>query len=217
MRKLIVLLRKDITLDKANLMIIILLSMGIPIYISYTLQDLGVQKGADFVSLFLSSVYCFFMVFSRLGLIEHKYRGTAYLTLTPINRRDVVLSKYVLLLLIFLISLAGYGVSYLIIPFLPPLSLMSVVTAWTANILFLSFYVPLELKLGYDNVKYYFTAIIVISPFLIGFLGKYMGPSFFQKLMEGAGNILLIMIVFSFILIVVSYYVSVRIFNTKDL
>lgn len=218
MRKLIVLLRKDITLDKANLVIVILLSIGIPIYISYPLQDLGLQKGADFVSLFLSSFFCFFMSLSKLGMIEDKYRGTAYLTLTPINRRDVVLSKYVFLLLVFLISLAGYGVSYLVTPFLrQPLSFTAVVSVWTANILFLSFYIPLELKVGYENVKYYITAVTVISPFLIGLIGKYGGPSIFRRFIEDVGNILPIMMVFSFILIAVSYYVSVRIFNKKDL
>ena len=169
------------------------------------------------MSLFLSSFYCIFMALNKLGLIEHTYRGTAYLTLTPINRRDIVLSKYVFLFLMFLINLIGYGVSYLIIPSIQPLSFTSVVTVWTANILFLGFYVPLEIKLGYENVKYYFTAVIVISPFLIGFLGKYMGASIFQNLIDGAGNILLIMMVISFILIVASYYVSVRIFSTKDL
>jgi hypothetical protein len=217
MRKLIVLLRKDITLDKANLAIVILLSIGIPIYISYTFQNIGLQKGADFVSLLLSSFYCCFMFLSKLGLIEHKYRGTAYLILTPINRRDVVLSKYVLILLLFLISLAGYGVSYVVTPFLQPLSFTAVVIVWTANILFLSFYVPLEFKLGYENVKYFFLALVVISPFLIGLIGKYGGISIFQRFMEEVGTILPIMLVFSFILIAVSYYVSIQIFNRKDL
>lgn len=217
MRKLIVLLRKDITLDKANLVIVILLSIGIPIYMSFPLQNSGLQKGADFVSLLLSSFFCFFMSLSKLGMIEDKYRGTAYLTLTPINRRDVVLSKYVFLLLVFLISLIGYGVSYLVTPFLQPLSITAIVTVWTANILFLSFYIPLELKVGYENVKYYITGVTVISPFLIGLLGRYGGASIFQRFMEGTGNILPIMMVFSFVLIAVSYYVSVRIFDKKDL
>ena len=217
MRKLIVLLRKDITLDKANLIIIILLSIGIPIYINYILQDLGFENGADFASLFLSSFYCVFMAISKLGLIEHTSRGSAYMTLTPINRRDIVLSKYVFLFLVFLISLIGYGVSYLIIPSIQPLTFTSVVTVWTVNIVFLSFYIPLEIKLGHDNVKYFLTAIIVSSPFLIGLLGRYMGASIFQSLIDGIGNVLPFMMVFSLILIVVSYYASVRIFNSKDL
>lgn len=217
MRKLIVLLRKDITLDKANLVIVILLSIGIPIYMSFPLQNSVLQKGADFVSLLLSSFFFFFMSLSKLGQIEDKYRGTAYLTLTPINRRDIVLSKYVFLLLVFLINLVGYGVSYLVTPFLrQPLSFTAVVSVWTANTLFLSFYIPLELKVGYENVKYYITAVTVISPFLIGLIGRYGGASIFQRFIE-VENILPIMMVFSFILIAVSYYVSVRIFNTKDL
>lgn len=217
MRKLIVLLRKDITLDIANLVIIILLAIGIPIYITYSLNDLGLQKGGDFLSLFFSTFFCFFMSLSKLGIIEHKYKGTAYLTLTPINRRDIVLSKYMFLLLVFIICLSGYVVSYLISPFVQPLSFTAVVIVWTANILFLSFYLPLELKLGYENVKYYFTAVIVITPFLIGLLGKYGGISIFRRFMEDVRNILPIMIVVSFILVALSYHVSSRVFNAKDL
>jgi hypothetical protein len=70
---------------------------------------------------------------------------------------------------------------------------------------------------GYENVKYYITGVTVISPFLIGLIGRYGGASIFRRFMEGIGNILPIMMVFSFILIAVSYYVSVRIFDAKDL
>lgn len=217
MRNLIILLRKDITLDKANLILVFLISIGIPIYLSYSLQDLGFQKGTDFVSLFLSSFFCFFLSLSKLGLIEHKYRGTAYLTLTPINRRDIVLSKYIFLLLIFFICLAGYGVSCLLFPFISPLSFTAVVTVWTANSLFLSFYVPLELKLGYENVKYFFMAAMLFTPFLIGLIGRYGGTTIFKQFIEQTGSIVPIMVTVSFILIGISYYASVRIFHTKDL
>lgn len=217
MSKVLVLLKKDITLDKSNIFIVILISLGIPIYTTYSLRDLSMINGADFLSLFLSSFYCFFLSVSKLGMIEHKYRGTAYLTLTPITRRDVVLSKYVFLVFVFLISILGYEVAYLIIPFLQLLSYTSVILVWTANILFLSIYIPLEFKVGYDNVKYYFTALIVFLPFLIGIIGRYNGLSILTTLIEAGSNLLLFMLLVSFILIVVSYYVSVRIFEKKDL
>jgi ABC-2 type transport system permease protein len=157
------------------------------------------------------------MSFGKLGMIEHKYRGTAYLTLTPVTRRDVVLSKYVFLVFIFLISVLGYEIAYLIIPFMQSLSYSTVIIVWTINILLLGIYIPLEFKVGYENVKYYITAVVVFSPFLIGIIGRYKGVTIFSKLIETGSNLLPLILMFSLILMVVSYWVSVRIFEKKDL
>jgi ABC-2 type transport system permease protein len=217
MRKVLVLLKKDITLDKVNMLIVIFISLGIPIYANFSLRDLGMVNGADFLSLLLSSFYCFFMSFGKLGMIEHKYRGTAYLTLTPVTRRDVALSKYVFLVFIFLISVLGYEIAYLSIPFVQPLSYSTVILVWTINILLLGIYIPLEFKVGYENVKYYITAVVVFSPFLIGIIGRYKGVTIFSKLIESGSNLLPLILMSSLILMVVSYWVTVRIFEKKDL
>lgn len=217
MRTIPILLKKDITLDKSNMLIVILISLGIPIYLSYAFGQMGMKKGMDFLSLFLSSFYCIFLSFSKLGIIEHKYRGTAYLTLTPVTRKDIVLSKYVFSVFVFLISIVGYEIAYLIIPYMQLLSYSSVIMVCAAVILLLSIYIPLEFKVGYENVKYYFTAIIVFSPFLIGIIGKYKGVSIFQAFVEAGSNLLPFILMFSLIAIMVSYYFSVRIFEKKDL
>lgn len=217
MRTISVLLKKDITLDKGNMLIVIVISLGIPIYITYALREMNMSGGRDFLSLFLSSYYCFFLSFSKLGLIEHKYRGTAYLTLTPVTRRDIVLSKYVYSIFVFLISVVGYEIAYLIIPSMQLLSYNSVIIVCAADILLLSTYIPLEFKVGYENVKYYFTGVVVLSPFLIGIIGKYKGLSIFQALVDAGGDLLPFILVFSLIIIIVSYCFSIRIFEKKDL
>jgi ABC-type transport system involved in multi-copper enzyme maturation permease subunit len=217
MRTIPVLLKKDITLDMSNILIVIIISLGIPIYSTYAFGEMGMNKGMDFISLFLSSFYCFFLSFGKLGIIEHKYRGTAYLTLTPVTRRDIVLSKYVYSIFVFLISVVGYEIAYLIIPSMQLLSYSSVIIVCAADILLLSIYIPLEFKVGYENVKYYFTAVIVFSPFLIGIIGKYNGLSIFQAFIEAGSNLLPFIIAFSLITIMVSYSFSVRIFEKKDL
>lgn len=217
MRTIPILLKKDITLDKSNMLIVILISLGIPIYLSYAFGQMGMNKGMDFLSLFLSSFYCIFLSFSKLGIIEHKYRGTAYLTLTPVTRKDIVLSKYVFSVFVFLISIVGYEIAYLIIPYMQLLSYSSVMMVCAAVILLLSIYIPLEFKVGYENVKYYFTAIIVFSPFLIGIIGRYKGVSIFQAFVEAGSNLLPFILMFSLVMIMVSYYFSIRIFEKKDL
>jgi ABC-type transport system involved in multi-copper enzyme maturation permease subunit len=217
MRKVLIILKKDITLDKINMLIVILISLGIPIYVTDALSHTGMNNGVDFLSLFLSSFYCFFMSVGKLGMIEYKYKGTAYLTLTPVTRRDVVMSKYVFIIIIFLISVLGYEMAYLFIPSMQPLSYSSVILVWTANILFLGIYIPLEFKVGYDNVKYYLTAIIVLSPFLIGIIGRYKGLSIFSNFIQAGSNLLPFILMFSLILMGVSYFVSVRVFEKKDL
>jgi hypothetical protein len=88
---------------------------------------------------------------------------------------------------------------------------------WTANILFLSIYIPLEIKVGYDNIKYYFTAVIVAIPFVIGIIGKYKESSILSIFHEIKTNLLPYTLVSTIILIVVSYSVCIRIFDKKDL
>ena len=150
-------------------------------------------------------------------MIEHKYKGAAYLTLTPISRKDIVVSKYVFLLLVFIMSILGYIITYLLVPAVKPLSLPSIIIAGTANIIFLGLYIPLEFKLGYENMKYYFMVLIVATPLLIGFLGKYMDVSIFQNIIENVEKLIAIMIVFSTVFIAISYNFSLKIFMRKDL
>lgn len=217
MRKVLILFKKDITLAKSNIFIVILISLGIPIYLSYAFKEMGLNIGAEFLSLFLSSFYCFFVSFGKLGIIEHKYRGAAYLTLTPITRKDIVISKYVFSTFIFLTSVIGYEIIYLILPSVQPLTSSSILIVWAIDILVLSIYIPLEFKVGYENVKYYLTAIVVFSPFLIGLLGKYNGLGFFTTLLQGGSKFLPFIFAFSLLLIIVSYYISVSIYEKKDL
>ena len=217
MRSILILLKKDITLDKANMWIVILVSIGLPIYISYILKDMGLSMGGDFLALLLNSFYCIFLAFSKLGMIEHKYKGTAYLTLTPITRKQIVLSKYVLSVFLFLVSIAGCGVANLFMAVTAPLTYGSIIIAWAINALVFGIYIPLEFKVGYENVKYYLMAIVLASPFLMGFLGKHTGFGFFQTFAQTGNSLLPFILIMSLAIYVLSYGISVRIFSRKDL
>lgn len=217
MRTISVLIKKNLIWDKRNMIIIILISLGIPIYITYALQDAGITQGLDFISLLLSSFYCIFLSFSKLGMIEHKYKETAYLTLTPVSRKDIVISKYIYSACIMLISVAGYEIVYFIMSSMHPLSYMSVILVMAADITYLSIYLPLEFKVGYENIKYYFTAVTVLSPFLIGMIGRLNGPRVFHTLLESGSTFLPLLLILSLITIMVSYWFSIRIFEAKDL
>ena len=217
MKRILVLLKKDITLDISNMLIVMLVSIGLPLYTSYAFNQAGLNIGVDFLSLFLNSFYCFFLAFSKLGIIENKYRGMAYLTLTPVTRKDIVLSKYFFSAFVFLISIVGYKIANFIMSSSQSLTYSSIIIVWTVVALVIGIYIPLEFKVGYENVKYYLTAIIVVSPFLIGLLGKYTKFDFFKLFMQAGSGWLPILLVFSGIIHVVSYSISVRIFEKKDL
>lgn len=217
MKRLLILLKKDITLDKGNWLIVLLVSVGLPIYIINVFAQSGFAEAISFLTLCLNAFYCFFLVYSKLGMIENKYRGMAYMTLTPVTRKEIVLSKYLLSIVVFLISIVGYGLANLVLPLSQPFAYSSVIMAWAVNAVLTGIYIPLEFKVGYENVKYYLMAIIVALPFLMGLLGKYTGYSFFSIWKQNGRDMLPVIFVFSLLLYIASYYGSVKIFEKKDL
>ena len=118
------------------------------------------------------------------------------MTLTPVGRKEIVLSKYLLSIVVFLISIVGYGLANLVLPLSQPFAYSSVIMAWAVNAVLTGIYIPLEFKVGYENVKYYLMAIIVALPFLMGLLGKYTGYSFFSIWKQNGRDMLPVIFVF---------------------
>lgn len=217
MNKVLLLLKKDITLDKMYLMISIILSFGIPIFLVKSLDKLQITKGMDLMGILLSSFYCFFMMFSKIGLIEDKYKSEQYILISPVSRKMIVLSKYILFLLIFVVCILAYSVDSCIFGQLNKPEFSSVSTAFLFISIFMGIYIPLEFKVGYENVKFYLMLIIILTPICVGALGKGMTQESAQKVSAIFESISPFFTVFAVVIIVISFIVSCRIYEKKDL
>lgn len=217
MKNVIVLLKKDITLDKTYLVITTALAFGIPIFVANNLVSIGISKGIDFASLLLSTLYCYFMLFSKIGMIEDKYQENKYILLTPVSRKQIVGSKYLLMLFIYFLCIISYYISNFLSIGVPVLKSSTTTTVLVINALIMGIYIPLEFKIGYENIKYYLMVLVVGGPLVVGGLGKYQDGNFLLKIISLINDVRPYFLIISVIILILSYFVAVYIYEHKDI
>lgn len=217
MKKVWILLKKDITLDKAYLFTNFALSIGMPVFVAKTFLDIGLKEGIDFASLFLSTFYCMFMLLGKIGIIEGKCKVTSYLAFTPVTRKQVVFSKYLLSAFIFLCCVIGYDISHLAAKIVPALSFSAVAAAIFINVLVMGIYIPMEFKIGYENARYYLMVLIVGGPLIIAGMGRYKNGLILSGISLWAVRLKPYCIGISIILLIISCAISIYVYENKDL
>lgn len=166
------------------------------------------------------------MAFMMSSLTPFSYDESAqwdkYAVTLPVSRKQIVASRYLYLLLS---SCAGLIVSIAIRLFFffttPNINLTFSIAVSTAVILFflisycLSF--PLIYKLGIEKARF-FTIVTYMIP-LVAVIGLLAAVDNIQALLFAPGTLLLLLfagVVFTAICFIVSYYISVAIYNKKE-
>ncbi|MEE0434297.1 MAG: ABC-2 transporter permease [Peptococcaceae bacterium] len=210
------LMLKDLLIIKKYVLLGLLVAIFVPPFLLWRNPELAAALGPIF-----SSVFGTFMPLMYLGEKENKYtNATQLLAATPYSRKWMVASKYLISLLIFGTCTLIFWVETLLFPSLGHFNgpLEAVLFMMTA--LFLSIYWPLYYKIGYDNTKYSFVFVIMATPILTGAIDQMpqlrtsilslmttlTPPVFFTSL-----------IAVSFILLIISAYLSIRVYNRADL
>ena len=217
MKKVLLLVKKDLFLDKTYLLVTILLSFGIPMFIAKSLKDVMDINGIDVIALMLSSFYCYFMMFSKIGLIEDKYKSVEYLLLTPISRKMIVMAKYFLFVIIFIFSIVGYIIDSFIFIDIKTTDLATISIVFLIGCIFMGIYIPLELKVGYEKVKFYLMIIVIATPLCVGGIGKSVTEDMVKRVNEIIGTLIPYFSIISILMLFASYYVANRIYEKKDI
>lgn len=217
MKKVLLLVKKDLFLDKTYLLVTILLSFGIPLFIAKSLKDVMDINGIDVIALMLSSFYCYFMMFSKIGLIEDKYKSVEYLLLTPISRKMIVMAKYFLFVIIFIFSIVGYIIDSFIFIDIKTTDLATISIVFLIGCIFMGIYIPLELKVGYEKVKFYLMIIVIATPLCVGGIGKSVTEDMVKRVNEIIGTLIPYFSIISILILLASYYVANRIYEKKDI
>ncbi len=217
MKKVLLLIKKDILLDKMYLLVTILLSFGIPIFIAKSLKDVTGINGIDVIALMLSTFYCYFMMFSKIGLIEDKYKSIEYLLLTPISRKMIVISKYSLFVIIFIFSIVGYIIDSLIFSDIEATNPASISVVFLIGCIFMGIYIPLELKVGYEKVKFYLMIIVIATPLCVGGIGKVVTEDMVKRINEIVGSLVPYFSIISIVILMGSFFVAKHIYEKKDI
>lgn len=216
MKKILTLIKKDIYLDRTNLLMVIVLSVGLPVFVGYLLKGDGIGFGKGLISFMLSTMYCLYFAQNKVSALEFKYKGAAYLTLTPYTRTNIVIAKYIFVFLLFLLCIFSYGIADVMFKEVPSLKVTDIIITLFIQITFWSIYLPLEYKLGYNNIKNYFALLFIGMPWVITIVFKYMNAETF-KIIESFTHLMIYLFIVLIAIVLISIRVSIKIYNNKNL
>lgn len=213
---LIHLVLKDFLIVKKYVLLVLLVAVVVPPFLLWRNPELAAVLGLVF-----SIAFGVLMPLMYLGEKENKYaNATLLLAATPYPRKWMVVSKYLVSLLMFCACTLIFWLETLLFPSLGGFNASAAAVLFFVVACFLSLYLPLHYKIGYDNTKYAFVVVLMATPILTGVIDQMPGlraslrtlmttltpPLFFAVLIAG-----------SLILLTVSACLSVHFYERADL
>ncbi|NHC42733.1 ABC-2 transporter permease [Bacillus sp. MM2020_1] len=208
------LVKKDILLVKKYFLFTMLVVIAIPLFIMSRIPEF-----LGFNAFLIAVIFAEFMLYQYVSMAEMKYpKATALLCGTPYPRSMLVKARYAFLLLIFAYCYVAYTVVALFVPKVEYLTPLSILTALLILTILFGIYTPIQYKLGYEKTKYFFSIVIVVTPFILPALSKVDIKLNFSELSAMpmlAKYLILIVVVIA--ILCISLIVSIKIYSKKDL
>lgn len=217
MKNVFKVIKELVVLSKFYACVSVILSFGIPTLCWQALKDSGSAAIMVAYSFLATPSFMFFMFFGKVDLVEDKCKQMTYLLLTPLTRTQYVAAKYVLTCVFFVLSIVGYLVLGLFLKDLPAITMGGIAYDALLYVIFTGVYIPLELKFGYEAVKFYPMVMFMLASFG-GVLGiKLLLQTFDDSIFESLDKLSPVAIVLSVVLFCASFLVSRKVYETKDL
>lgn len=217
MKSVIKVIKELVVLSKAYALFCVVISVGIPIYVFYALEEMEMPGFIVTYNFLAAPSFMFFMFFGKVDLVEDKCKQTTYMFLTRINRNHYVIAKYVLALAIFGISMGGYYIAKVFVNDLPSVLSSGLLYDALFYAVFTGVYLLIELKFGYEAVKFYPIVMFLLASFGGAMLGKLIIQLFDEESFAFFDNMSVIALVASVIIYAVSFLLSRSIYEKKDL
>lgn len=210
---LFALLRKDFLIVKKYVMIMFVAAILIPPIMRWRTPEFTGTFG-----FILSVIFSVFMLLQYVSIKEYQFpKAATLLCATPFPRKMIVLSKYIFCMTIYVICCVIYGIETFVISGLGASDIKLFALMFLAVSVFVSIYLPIQYKLGFDKTKYIFAVIIITSPMYLSVLMKTVSPNLgiFSKLSSHllyGGSVFI-----GFVVLAISAFLSVKIYNKADL
>lgn len=166
------------------------------------------------------TVYFLLMIFAALlpmifFLMDDLAKWDRYALTMPVSRKEIVRSKYLLMLMFFVIAFLVSGIIAAVMMYLDPsnatpLWFMLLVAA--LGFIYGACLIPLLYKFGSEKARYLmFVLMIAAGAFLVGWFALF-GNSFSRDLLPAV----LLLDAVSIAAVIASYFASVRIYEKKE-
>ena len=212
---LLSLIKKDLLLTWKYILLMAALCCFYPLFILHNLKG---EAAAYAGSLSFSVMTLFAVLFSLLQAFQKEAmypKAAAWLCALPYSRRDLVLSKYLYFLGVYLLCCLIYGAETLLVPSLGVFGPAQIIPVFAGAALLFGIYLPFQYRLGYEFTKYFFLFAILIVSFLLPMLFRRLPqklPAF--RMSPGA---LFILLVLSAALLAASAALSVHFYKKRAL
>lgn len=214
-------LEKNFIIAKKYMLFLLIGSFALPLFTASRLNG-TVGSSAGAMGFIVSVIFIQFMIYSSIALIETKYNKAQLLMCAlPYSRKTLVQSKYCFNIIVFLVCTLAYIIlANVSNTRIGDVNIMAITQSFFLVNLFFAFIIPLEYKFGYEKTKYISFLIMYATPFLIGLLSKNISDGkvnfdFIEQMPKS--QFMLALYVITFIIIYISYKISVHIFSNKDL
>jgi hypothetical protein len=206
------LIKKELTANVRYLL------LGIAVFVVYALIF-----STTSAALFTLCVILFFYFLSATNLVfDERYKIDLLLATLPVRRRDVVLSKYLLMLVVFITAAVLYSFLAVIsraagYEKIPMLTLMSTSLAFCSLSIFNGLSIPLAYKYGAQSTRLVSFILFFALFFVSSLLRELKLPVLeaFSRPSDGYAGLLILAA--GILISLLSFQISARIYEKKDL
>lgn len=215
------LILKDILVQKKTLAFLLLYI----IFFMFAFQNIG--TGA-FSAIVIAVTY---LMVSTVSSLEDKANSDIVMNSLPLTRKTIVLSKYLSILIYALLAILGYMAFSLILTFArlpisaPPITLESLGAALTGVMIMNGIYYPVYFKMGYTKAKivsfllfflFFFGTMTLVKEITRGMPSEQL-QSIIGHLSQGLDlQSFLILVGVSFIFLILSFALSVKLYYSRE-
>lgn len=212
------LIKKDILIIKRIFLMSCFVLTFVPFFFAF--MNSHIESGFSFLFM---SILAISIIGQAISSEEARFpEAYAVLCATPYRRRSIVCAKYIEFLALFCGCFVINGIVFRLIAPIKVSGLKESACAWFLIVLLTSFYLPLEIKYGAKQTKWFFASIIILAS--SGALFALRTASGFSRFADfptiGTLSPIFIgitLIVLSVISYLISLRLSIKIFIKKDL
>lgn len=214
-------IKKDFLLIKKYILFMFIVSVGIPIFVY---MRIGERLGAlsSVIAFLMQLIFTQFLMNNSLSLVETKYeKAQALLCVTPYTRGLLVKGKYAFNLILFAYCLVVFIIVTLFFPeIIKDVSIVTISFIFLFMTILIGLKIPLEFKFGYEKIKYIFLGAMIVTPYILPTVFKFI-----SKNNNAINNIrstppiiqAVIISIFALILFLISFIISQKIYDKKEL
>ena len=204
------LVKKDFLIVKKYVLIMFAVCILFPVFLLWRSPEY-----AGILGFVLITIFSIFMLLQYVSLKETQYpKASTLLCALPFSRKNIVLSKYIFCILIYLACCLIFGIETLIFPQLRSIGYKVPILLFMVVSLFLGVYLPAQYKLGYEKTKLFFVVLIMASPFIFAQSLK-IENSFITNILDNINPVFLVTcsMIASFLILIVSSTILLFLLN----